>query len=88
MYDTIIYRKTVKPAWRERLVDYNDAVTANPDGLLPAYQLYTNPVYQRLVDTFGLNSVFILSAGWGLIRSRKARTDWNNRRWKTGDWTA
>jgi hypothetical protein len=35
----------------------------------PAYQLYENNVYGRLVDRFGLRNVYILSAGWGLIRA-------------------
>lgn len=53
--------------WRERLLDYNKGATTNPLGLLPAYQLYKNPVYKKLVEKFGLEKVFILSAGWGLI---------------------
>ncbi len=38
-------------------------------GLLPAWKLYKNPVYSRLVEKFGCSKVFILSAGWGLVRS-------------------
>jgi hypothetical protein len=41
----------------------------NPLGLYPAYRLYGNPVYERLVDRFGLQKVYILSARWGLIRA-------------------
>ncbi len=54
--------------WRERLLDYNrnNALT-NPYGILPAYQLYTNDAYAALVNKFGIDRVFILSAGWGLI---------------------
>lgn len=53
--------------WRELLVAYNDA-GANPDHLVPAGRLYRPPVYSKLVDHFGLQNVYILSAGWGLVR--------------------
>lgn len=55
-------------SWRGVLVDYNKNPGGNRHGLLPAYRLYANPVYQRLVDKLGIASVYILSAGWGLIR--------------------
>ncbi|HWQ42629.1 MAG TPA: hypothetical protein VN456_11420 [Desulfosporosinus sp.] len=55
--------------WRERLLDYNKDVKSNPLHLFPAYRLYKNQVYERLVNEFGKNQVFILSAGWGLISS-------------------
>jgi hypothetical protein len=54
--------------WRQHLVEYN-GLGANPFGLFPAYQLYVNPVYGQLVRKFGLERVFILSAGWGLLRA-------------------
>ena len=54
-------------SYREELVGYNRRPGGNPLGLLPAWRLYTNPVYAELVDTFGVPNVFILSAGWGLI---------------------
>ena len=54
-------------SYREELVKYNRRSGGNPLGLLPAWKLYTNPVYAELVDTFGVPNVFILSAGWGLI---------------------
>lgn len=56
-------------SWREVLLVYNRESRGNPLALLPAYRLYQNPVYARLVDTLGIESVYILSAGWGLIRS-------------------
>jgi len=37
---------------------------------LPAYRLYHNPIYQRLVSRFGVGKVFILSAGWGLVSAQ------------------
>jgi hypothetical protein len=55
--------------WRVQLRKYNEQPERNPFRLLPAYQLYENKCYRGLVSRFGLDSVFILSAGWGLIRS-------------------
>jgi hypothetical protein len=52
--------------WRQVLWDYN-VRPDNPLALLPAYRLYGNPVYQRLVSKFGPSKVFILSAGRGLV---------------------
>jgi hypothetical protein len=52
--------------WRELLVQYN-INRSNPAHLLPAYLLYKHQAYQHLVNKFGLENVFILSAGWGLI---------------------
>ena len=48
---------------------YNETEKRNPQGLLPAYQLYENRTYRLLVERFGSDSVYILSAGWGLIQS-------------------
>lgn len=56
-------------SWRQVLQKYNDQPEGNPLGLYPAYQLYENRTYQRLVDRFGMQKVYILSAGWGLIRA-------------------
>jgi hypothetical protein len=53
--------------WRDRLLVYNREAKANPLNLLPAYRLYANDSYRKLVDRFGTERVFILSAGWGLI---------------------
>ncbi len=58
--------------WRERLVEYNREYRRsgdNPNGLLPAFRLYKNRIYRDLVERFSAESVFILSAGWGIIRS-------------------
>ena len=52
--------------WRELLWSYNQT-GSNRFGLLPAYRLYENLTYGQLVDRFGLDKVYILSAGWGLI---------------------
>jgi len=57
-------------SWRELLLDYNSRQRKiNPFGLYPAYQLYSNKTYEGLVGKFGIENVYILSAGWGLIRS-------------------
>jgi hypothetical protein len=55
--------------WRARLLAYNRDAKINPLNLLPAYRLYARDAYGRLVDAFGSGEVFILSAGWGLIRA-------------------
>jgi hypothetical protein len=54
--------------WREQLVAYNEA-GLNPLGLSTAYELYENPAYRQLVNKLAVGKVFILSAGWGLIRA-------------------
>lgn len=54
-------------SWREMLLTYNASPFDNPLGLYPAYQLYRNRIYRRLIDRFGSDKVYILSAGWGLI---------------------
>ncbi len=71
--ETCIYARPDDPAgngltWRDLLVNYN-ASGENPSGLLPAYRLYRHEVYRQLVDRYGVGNVFILSAGWGLIRA-------------------
>ncbi len=56
--------------WRDKLLEYNKNYKAdNPDNLLPAYKLYKNKIYQALADKFGVENLYILSAGWGLIRA-------------------
>lgn len=54
-------------SWRDELLSYNESPADNPLGLLPAWQLYANGTYGMLVDRYGLEHVYILSAGWGLI---------------------
>ncbi len=60
-------RSDTGKSWRDVLLEYNQNAPRNPLRLLPAYQLYDNPVYGRLVRRLGIANVFILSAGWGLI---------------------
>jgi hypothetical protein len=55
--------------WRKVLLEYNENPGDNPLRLYPAYRLYENKTYERLVDHFGASNVHILSAGWGLIRA-------------------
>ena len=59
--------------WRQKLLRHNDAHQSNADdnplGLLPAWQLYQNPAYELLYQECGPNDLYILSAGWGLIRA-------------------
>ena len=54
-------------SWREILHEYNKRPGDNPLGLYPAYQLYENRIYERLTHAFGLENVYVLSAGWALI---------------------
>ena len=58
-------------SWRDVLVEYNRAPERNPLGLLPAWRLYepraAPRIYSDLVEAYGLENVFILSAGWGLV---------------------
>lgn len=56
-------------SWREEVARYNAKPGANPLGLLPAWCLYENGTYARLAEQYGLENFYILSAGWGLIRS-------------------
>jgi hypothetical protein len=70
---THVYARPDDPAedgrsWRRRLLEYNEAKT-NPLNLLPAYRLYAHSAYGELVQKFGMDNVFILSAGWGLVRA-------------------
>jgi hypothetical protein len=56
--------------WRDLVVRYNaDHQADNPFGLMQAYLLYARPAYSKLVRALGVPNVFVLSAGWGLIRS-------------------
>ena len=55
--------------WRERVRAYNANPEGNPLELLPAYRLYSNRVYRDLASHIGTDRLFILSAGWGLIRA-------------------
>lgn len=66
-----------KRTWRDRLLDYNEVPSANPLGLKHAYQLYSNRVYEDLVEKFGREKVFILSAGWGLISAELLIPDYD-----------
>jgi len=53
--------------WRDELIAYNSNPDGNPRRLLPAYELYLNEAYRKLAEKVGLDKLFILSAGWGLI---------------------
>ena len=55
-------------SWRDLLLDYNQSPD-NPPRRFPAGDLYRHEVYRELVEHYGTEKTFILSAGWGLIRS-------------------
>lgn len=54
-------------SWRDELISYNDAPGNNPLGLLPAWKLYKNKIYALLAERYGVDRLYILSAGWGLV---------------------
>lgn len=56
-------------SWREKLLSYNHSKGNNPLELLPAVSLYRPPVYASLAASLPMSQLFILSAGWGLIRA-------------------
>lgn len=68
--------------WRDVLKRYNEHPD-NPHGLLRAADLYAptenefRNLYRELSDRFGWDNVFILSAGWGLIRAPFLTPDYN-----------
>ncbi len=53
-------------SWRNLLAEYN-ASAANSLRLVQAARLYEHRAYANLVTKFGIERVFILSAGWGLV---------------------
>jgi len=62
--------------WRQELEEYNQECKQtgrNPCGLCKAYELYKPKrdkcIYKDIVETYGERNVFILSAGWGLVRA-------------------
>ena len=55
--------------WRQRVSDFNRSKGTSPSSLEPAYRLYRARQYEQLVDEFGASQIFVLSAGWGLVRS-------------------
>jgi hypothetical protein len=54
--------------WRDYLIEYNRKGT-NPNNLSRAAELFRPAIYKDLVEKYCWSNVFILSAGWGLIRS-------------------
>ena len=68
--------------WRDVLIRYNDN-SDNHLGLLRAAELYApneyefRSLYTELADRFGWTNVFVLSAGWGLIRADYRTPDYN-----------
>jgi hypothetical protein len=68
----VVYARPDDPSdmglpWRDVLLEYNQNSRHNPLKLLPAWRLYDNRIYGRLVERVGVNSMYVLSAGWGLI---------------------
>jgi hypothetical protein len=55
--------------WRDRVNAANKNGEAIALGFLPAWQLYLPPSYAALRHAYGDERLFILSAGWGLVRA-------------------
>lgn len=55
--------------WRERVTDENRRQGVASSRLCPAGLLYMPSAYRTLHERFGADRLFILSAGWGLVRS-------------------
>jgi hypothetical protein len=62
--------------WRDHLLAYNQ-IDDNPDHLLPVVELYSNKVYRNLLNFIGEENLYILSAGWGLIRANFKLPDYD-----------
>ncbi|WP_353428857.1 hypothetical protein [Paracoccus denitrificans] len=56
-------------SWRDLLLDINRGSAAAPPNLLTAGDLYRPAAYRGLLEYVGREKLYILSAGWGLIRS-------------------
>ena len=57
-------------SWTETLHQYNETPGDNPLGLLPAWELYSEPIYETyeyLARKHGTEHLYILSGAWGLI---------------------
>lgn len=70
--DGMVYARPDDPSdagrtWRELLLDYNRSGKDNRLRLARAFELYENAVYTRLGAHVGIDKLYILSAGWGLI---------------------
>jgi len=56
--------------WRDEVILLNRSGRCVVDmRLRKAEELYERPIYRRLVAEFDVENVYVLSAGWGLIRS-------------------
>jgi len=58
--------------WRQEVSAYNEEVQRTGEKwrkLRKAWELYEPNIYEKLKDTYGEENFFILSAGWGLVRS-------------------
>jgi hypothetical protein len=69
VYHTPDSQSDWQESWRTRLEKYNKSPGNNPLNLYPAYKLYKNEIYRKLANRFGVEHMYILSAGWGMIRA-------------------
>lgn len=63
--------------WRDHINTYNKTQVHNPSKLFAAYKLYRHPAYEALVRKFGVENIYILSAGWGLISAQFLTPDYD-----------
>ena len=59
-------------SWREKLSNYNSEFRdsgKNPYDLLPAWKIYQNKIYEDLKNEYGEDRLYILLAGWGIVRA-------------------
>lgn len=56
-----------RQSWRQFVLACNAYGGREPPGFVSAIDLYAPPAYRALAERFGIESVFILSAGWGLV---------------------
>jgi hypothetical protein len=54
--------------WRDEVSSMNEDRKLSKH-LLPASSLYQHDIYRTLANNFGAKNTYILSAGWGLVRS-------------------
>lgn len=63
--------------WRDLLADINQRGAAAPPNLSAAGSLYRPAVYRELIEHVGFEKLYILSAGWGLVRSNFLLPDYD-----------
>ena len=71
--------------WRSLVTKLNQS-GEEVDGLVPAIELYKPRIFGQLVNAFGMTDLFVLSAGWGLVRADFRIPSYNITLSKTGSY--